>query len=82
MTPTPAEAAYAEATAPKANPRVEAGIPFVEALARRMAATMPHSIDVSDLAPGEYTFVAGNDDPTGGTEGMGTSEDTKTFVVT
>ena len=32
-----------------ANPRVEAGIPFVEALARRMAATMPHSIDVSDL---------------------------------
>ncbi len=33
----------------KANPRVEAGIPFVEALARRMAATMPHSIDLSDL---------------------------------
>lgn len=32
-----------------ANPRVEAGIPFVEALARRMAATMPHSIDLSDL---------------------------------
>ena len=31
------------------NPRVEAGLPFVEALARRMAATMPHSIDVSDL---------------------------------
>ena len=33
----------------KANPRVEAGLPFVEALARRMAATMPHSIDLSDL---------------------------------
>ena len=32
-----------------ANPRVEAGIPFVEALARRMAATMPHSIDLGDL---------------------------------
>ena len=32
-----------------ANPRVEAGIPVVEALARRMAATMPHSIDLSDL---------------------------------
>jgi RNA polymerase sigma factor FliA len=31
------------------NPRVEAGLPFVEALARRMAATMPHSIDLSDL---------------------------------
>ncbi len=49
MTPTPDTAAYADASAPKANPRVEAGIPFVEALARRMAATMPHSIDLSDL---------------------------------
>jgi RNA polymerase sigma factor FliA len=29
--------------------RVETGLPFVEALARRMAATMPHSIDISDL---------------------------------
>src|SRR5688500_16519194 len=29
--------------------RVEAGLPFVEALARRMAATMLHSIDISDL---------------------------------
>src|SRR3989337_476318 len=32
-----------------ASCRVEAGLPFVEALARRMAATMPHSIDLSDL---------------------------------
>jgi RNA polymerase sigma factor for flagellar operon FliA len=39
--------AYAKATADTA--RVEAGLPFVEALARRMAATMPHSIDLSDL---------------------------------
>ena len=31
------------------NNRVEAGLPFVEALARRMAATMPHSIDLGDL---------------------------------
>ena len=31
------------------NRRIVAGIPFVEALARRMAATMPHSIDVGDL---------------------------------
>lgn len=31
------------------NPRVEAGLPFVEALARRMASTMPHSIDLGDL---------------------------------
>lgn len=29
--------------------RVENGLPFVEALARRMASTMPHSIDISDL---------------------------------
>lgn len=41
--------ASAKAMAGQANPRVEAGIPFVEALARRMAATMPHSIDLCDL---------------------------------
>jgi RNA polymerase sigma factor for flagellar operon FliA len=29
--------------------RVTAGVPFVEALARRMAASMPHSIDFGDL---------------------------------
>ena len=48
----------AETTTPQFRPRgcqngdagrVEAGLPFVEALARRMAATMPHSIDLSDL---------------------------------
>ena len=31
------------------NPRVVAGIPFVQQLARRVAATMPHSIDIGDL---------------------------------
>jgi RNA polymerase sigma factor for flagellar operon FliA len=31
------------------NPRVMATIPFVEQLARRVAATMPHSIDIGDL---------------------------------
>jgi RNA polymerase sigma factor for flagellar operon FliA len=39
-----------EQTAEQINPRVEAGLPFVEALARRVAATMPHSIDLGDLA--------------------------------
>jgi len=39
----------AQPTAAPTHPRVEAGLPFVEALARRMAATMPHSIDLSDL---------------------------------
>src|SRR3990172_5122238 len=29
--------------------RVKAGLPFVESLARRMASTMPHSIDLGDL---------------------------------
>ncbi len=33
----------------KDHDRVSAGLPFVEALARRMAASMPHSIDLGDL---------------------------------
>ena len=31
------------------HPRVAATLPFVEQLARRVAATMPHSIDIGDL---------------------------------
>ncbi len=38
-------------------------------------------IDVSGLAPGEYTFVARTDDPSGGAEGPGAYEDTKTFTI-
>lgn len=37
-------------------------------------------VDVSDLEPGEYTFVAMTDDPSGG-EGGGPTEDTKTIIV-
>ncbi|MFC4783626.1 Gmad2 immunoglobulin-like domain-containing protein [Nocardioides sp. MAHUQ-72] len=37
-------------------------------------------VDVSDLAPGEYTFVAMTDDPSGG-EGPGPFVDTRTIVV-
>ena len=33
----------------KQNARVVANLPFVEQLARRVAATMPHSIDIGDL---------------------------------
>ena len=33
----------------KPDPRVVATIPFVQQLARRVAATMPHSIDIGDL---------------------------------
>lgn len=35
--------------APSAQTRVEKTLPFVESLARRMAASMPHSIDMGDL---------------------------------
>jgi hypothetical protein len=38
-------------------------------------------VDVSKLAPGTYTFVAMNDDPSGGAEGHGPDVDTKTIVV-
>jgi RNA polymerase sigma factor FliA len=34
---------------PADSQRVVAGLPFVEALARRLAASMPHSIDIGDL---------------------------------
>lgn len=37
-------------------------------------------IDVSDLAPGSYTFVAMTDDPSGG-EGDGPTTDTRTVIV-
>lgn len=38
-------------------------------------------IDVSGLAPGDYTFVAMTDDPTGGEEGNGPTFDTKSITV-
>lgn len=39
------------------------------------------SIDVSGLEPGDYTFVARTDDPSGGAEGAGPDEDTKDFTL-
>lgn len=39
------------------------------------------SIDVSGLEPGDYTFVARTDDPSGGAEGSGPDEDTKDFTL-
>ncbi len=38
-------------------------------------------IDLTDVQPGEYTFVARTDDPSGGHEGPGPFEDTKTITV-
>lgn len=37
--------------------------------------------NLGGLAPGTYTFVAMTDDPSGGAEGFGPSEDTRTIVV-
>lgn len=39
----------AQPVAAHQNRRIVAGLPFVEALARRMAASMPNSIDIGDL---------------------------------
>jgi len=39
----------AQPVAANQNRRIVSGLPFVEALARRMAATMPNSIDIGDL---------------------------------
>jgi Immunoglobulin-like domain of bacterial spore germination/Sporulation and spore germination len=38
-------------------------------------------VNVSKLSPGVYTFAAMTDDPSGGAEGAGPTEDTKTIVV-
>ncbi|MDT0201082.1 Gmad2 immunoglobulin-like domain-containing protein [Nocardioides sp. AE5] len=47
----------------------------------RLWAWQSEEIDVSDLAPGSYTFRAFNDDPSGGAEGNGPAEDTRTIVI-
>lgn len=39
------------------------------------------SIDVSKLEPGDYTFVAMTDDPSGGAEGNGPTSDSKEFTL-
>ncbi len=38
-------------------------------------------VDLSGVEPGTYTFVAMNDDPSGGEEGFGPDVDTRTIVV-
>lgn len=39
------------------------------------------TVDVSGLEPGEYTVRVSTDDPTGGTEGIGSMSDDRAFVV-
>jgi len=38
-------------------------------------------IDVTDLDPGNYTFVVMTDDPSGGAEGAGATSDTRTVII-
>ena len=38
-------------------------------------------VDVSGLEPGAYEFVALTDDPSGGAEGAGPTEDSKSITV-
>ncbi|QIX27355.1 hypothetical protein ncot_12640 [Nocardioides sp. JQ2195] len=38
-------------------------------------------VDLAGVAPGRYTFRAYNDDPSGGAEGAGPAEDTRTIIV-
>jgi RNA polymerase sigma factor for flagellar operon FliA len=40
---------HREPLAPPLRDRIEGGLPFVESLARRVAASMPHSIELNDL---------------------------------
>ncbi len=39
------------------------------------------TVDVSDLEPGHYTFVAMTSDPSGGAEGSGPFTDTRTIII-
>jgi len=39
------------------------------------------TVDLTGVAPGTYTFVASTDDPSGGAEGNGPDQDTRTIVV-
>jgi hypothetical protein len=39
------------------------------------------AIDVSDLEPGDYTFVVMTADPSGGAEGAGSTVDTRTVII-
>jgi RNA polymerase sigma factor (sigma-70 family) len=46
---TASEVTYMRLNTVAHSPRIVATLPFVEQLARRVAATMPHSIDIGDL---------------------------------
>jgi len=60
---------------------VQEGFTTAESTMDRLYPWETDRIDVSDLAPGEYTFVAMTDDPSGGAEGNGPFTDTRTIIV-
>ncbi|MFS3128862.1 Gmad2 immunoglobulin-like domain-containing protein [Nocardioides sp. Bht2] len=60
---------------------VDSGWAQAEGWASKMLYPWQTEIDLSALSPGEYTFVARTDDPSGGAEGNGPFEDTKLFQV-
>lgn len=59
---------------------VKSGFTTAEGWMDKLYPWKTEAIDVSDLAPGDYTFVAMTDDPSGG-EGKGPFVDTRTFTV-
>lgn len=60
---------------------VKSGFTMAEAWGERLYPWQTDAIDVSDLTPGDYTFVAMTDDPSGGAEGNGPDVDTRSITV-
>lgn len=60
---------------------VKSGFTTAEGWMDKLYPWQTEAIDVSDLAPGVYTFVAMTDDPSGGAEGNGPDVDTRSITV-
>ena len=60
---------------------VKKGFTTAEGWMEKLYPWQTEAIDVSDLAPGDYTFVALTDDPSGGAEGSGPDVDTRTITI-
>jgi hypothetical protein len=60
---------------------VKSGSTTAEGWMDKLYPWQTEAIDVSDLTPGDYTFVAMTDDPSGGAEGNGPDVDTRTITV-
>lgn len=60
---------------------VKSGFTTAEGWGDKLYPWTTEAIDVSDLTPGDYTFVAMTDDPSGGAEGNGPDVDTRSITV-